>query len=77
MKASVQSIVLSPDQKKLFISDSEGQLKAWEIESRTILTDGKVHENTILSMKLSNDGKFLYTGSFDKSAKILNIDDED
>ena len=42
-----------------------------------IHTDGRVHKKPIASMQLSPGGKFLFTSSFDKSLKLLNIKDED
>lgn len=76
-KGSIQCMTFTPDSKTLLFGDSNGVLRAWDIESKKLLTDGKIHENAISDLKLSESGKFLFTSSYDKSVKLLNIVDED
>ena len=77
MRNSIQSQMTTPDSRTQLLADSEGNLKAWDIHKKQIHTDGRVHKKPIVSMQLSQDGKFLFTSSFDQSIKLQNIKDED
>lgn len=59
----IYSMELSKDGKYLFTSDSEGNLKQWDVRNQIkLLKDwGQIHENPIHSIVISVDGRYLFT----------------
>lgn len=64
-----------------FLGGKEGTLIKWDVESRKLLkkvpldkTEAVGHSGTISALCLSSDGKYLASGSVDKSIKIWLVD---
>jgi len=79
-KASIGSLVLSPDQKQLAtvgkIEDPNNpadQVKIWEISSSKLISTLKGHIGQVVTMDFSPDGRFLATGGRDKTVKIWEV----
>ena len=72
----ISALLFSNNGESLFIAASrpglEGVIERWEVKSAQRKLHLKVHDDQILSMKLSSDGKRIATASYDKSIVLIN-----
>jgi WD40 repeat protein len=55
--------------------DSDGQaIKLWSVESQTVVRIFQGHTNIVTSFAFSFDGKYLVSGSLDKTVKLWSIE---
>jgi len=70
----VRSLAFSPDGKLLAAAggpcQQNGEIKIWDVASRTLARTLKGHKDCIYSAAWSPDGKLLASGSYDKSVKL-------
>lgn len=70
----VRSLAFSPDGKLLAAAggpcQQRGEIKIWDVASRTLVRTLKGHKDCIYSVAWSPDGKLLASGSYDKSVKL-------
>ena len=72
-EAITRSIAISPDGRTLVAGQRAGVLSLWDIEAGEKLVTLKAHDDLILGVSFSPDGKSLATASVDKTAKILGF----
>jgi WD40 repeat protein len=60
----------APDGRTLFVGETDGALRSWDVSSGKVLNTVQAHNGPVLSLALSRDGKFLATGGQDKTAKL-------
>ena len=68
----VSSLVVSPD-SQLIITAAGTVTRIWNAEDGILLHQLKEHELSINSVAISSDGRFIVTGSDDKTARIWDI----
>lgn len=70
----VRSLAFSADGKLLAAAggpcQQSGEIKIWDVASRTLVRTLKGHKDCIYSVAWSPDGKLLASGSYDKSVKL-------
>lgn len=69
-RIKLRSIVISPDGNTLFSSIHQGMIKIWNLQSGKAVHTLRGHGGSIASLVMSSDGKFIASGSFDKTIKI-------
>jgi WD40 repeat protein len=77
-KDIVRSIRFSPDDKSKTLASAsyDGTIKLWNLEGKAGLTfkkDFKGHEQRIININFSPDGKILASASFDGTAKLWDM----
>lgn len=55
-------------------NDKQGNLKIWEAASGKLLASVMAHQDAVLSVKFSDDQRWLMTTSYDNTAKLWNIE---
>lgn len=69
----ITAIVFQPFSQNLFTGSRNGSIKYWQINSFHLLTELNFHKGPIWTIKLSETGKYLATGSQDKLLIIWKI----
>lgn len=73
----ITGLVFSPDDKTLFGADGtptrSGIVRSWETINWKPKGSWDAHRDTIMSMDISHDGKYLATGGADKLVKLWSI----
>jgi WD40 repeat protein len=73
--SSILSIAYSPDGRTLAASDSNGEIRLWDVQDRQCLLTCSGHTNWVRAIKFSPDGRFLASSSDDRSIKIWDLQD--
>jgi WD40 repeat protein len=58
----------------LFTADWAGLVSAWRIADQSIGARWQAHQNRIWAMELSPDGRFLATGSADRTLRTWELE---
>ena len=66
-------LALSPDGKQIVTSGSNGEIKLWDLTSRTELFTWPAHEGLINAVDFSADGSRLASASSDGTAKVWDL----
>ena len=72
--ASVNSVALGRDGKRIVSSSSDNTLKVWDADTRREIHTLKGHTKPVLSVAFSPDGKRIVSGSQDSTLKIWDAD---
>eukprot|EP00792_Barthelona_sp_PAP020_P014185 TRINITY_DN9862_c0_g1_i1.p1 TRINITY_DN9862_c0_g1~~TRINITY_DN9862_c0_g1_i1.p1 ORF type:complete len:416 (-),score=93.63 TRINITY_DN9862_c0_g1_i1:309-1520(-) len=59
----------------LYSTDGNGTVKKWNVNNSSVVLSKKIHSTQTWRLKLSLDNKYLLTGSDDKTAKVVDIQD--
>jgi tRNA A-37 threonylcarbamoyl transferase component Bud32 len=70
----VNTLVASPDGKRLFSVGSDKAIKVWDAEAGKEITTLFGHGDEVTCLALSADGKRLYSGSADKTIKVWDLE---
>jgi WD40 repeat protein len=77
LSGRVTAVAFVPNQPILIAADGEvgsaGTLRLWHIPDGAPLGDWTAHDDSIFSMKVSSDGKWLATAGADKLAKVWDL----
>jgi WD40 repeat protein len=82
--AAVYCVAWSPDGKQVVSGSLDHSLKLWDAASGNLVREFKAykekdfekgHRDSIFAVAFSNDGKFIVSGSSDKTIKIWNVAD--
>jgi U3 small nucleolar RNA-associated protein 15 len=74
-KSPIEAIALLPDNATV-VSAGQCSLKFWDIsDGGRFVREVIVHHKTISRLAVSTDGKYLLTGSLDRSLKIICLED--
>jgi WD40 repeat protein len=82
--AAVYCVAWSPDGKQVVSGSLDHSLKLWDAASGNMVREFKAykekefekgHRDSIFAVAFSNDGKFIASGSSDKTIKIWNVAD--
>lgn len=68
----IESLLLSKDEKYLFVSNPS-DIMMWDIEKRVLVKHFKGHSSSVLNMVLSDNGKYLFSASGDKTIIMWDI----
>ncbi|HLJ11571.1 MAG TPA: hypothetical protein VKU82_10295, partial [Planctomycetaceae bacterium] len=74
----LSAVGISPDRTTLataghLLNSRDGEVRIWDFNTRQTRDVLKGHTNTVLAVVYSPDGKFLVSGSFDRTARIWNV----
>lgn len=73
----VQSLAFSSDGAWLLVASGEtglfGEAKLWNLDDGSLLKTFRGHQDTLLTAKLSPDGKLLATGSYDHTIILWDV----
>ncbi len=58
-------------------NDKQGNLKIWEAETGKLLANIVAHTDAVLSVKFSDDQRWLLTTSYDNTAKLWDLENPD
>jgi WD40 repeat protein len=74
-EGKVFTIALSSDERYLAVGGyfKKNIIRIYNYKSGKLLKVLKYHTDAVLDLSFSNDGKFLISGSFDKTVKIWNV----
>jgi len=73
----VNAVSFSPDGKMVVTGSSDrggGYLRLWDAKTGKLLRRFDGHEDTVLSVAFSRDGKRLLTSSYDETARLWNVE---
>eukprot|EP00792_Barthelona_sp_PAP020_P004610 TRINITY_DN2235_c1_g1_i1.p2 TRINITY_DN2235_c1_g1~~TRINITY_DN2235_c1_g1_i1.p2 ORF type:complete len:82 (-),score=11.57 TRINITY_DN2235_c1_g1_i1:748-993(-) len=68
----VFGICFSQRSNYIYYGDGDGVLKKWDVNNGNIVFDEHINSRHIWRVKLSIDGKCLFTCSLDKTVKLLD-----
>ncbi|MCA9188138.1 MAG: protein kinase [Pirellulaceae bacterium] len=70
----VHAICFSADGQFVFTGASDGVIRTFSADSGLLLSESKCHDDSILCLELSANGKWLASGSYDNTGKIWRVD---
>jgi WD40 repeat protein len=70
----VNSIVLSPDGRRIISGSYDNTLRVWDFETGECLMVLEGHTNLVTSLALSPDGQLVVSGSSDDTLRIWNME---
>jgi WD40 repeat protein len=73
--SSILSIAYSPDGRTLAASDSNGEIRLWDVQDGQCLLTCSGHTNWVRAIKFSPDGRSLASSSDDRSIKLWDLQD--
>jgi WD40 repeat protein len=73
--STILSIAYSPDGETLAASDSNGEIRLWNIRDGQCLLTCSGHTNWVRGIKFSPDGQYLASSSDDRTIKIWDLQD--
>jgi WD40 repeat protein len=73
--STILSIAYSPDGETLAASDSNGEIRLWNIRDGQCLLTCSGHTNWVRGIKFSPDGQYLVSSSDDRTIKIWDLQD--
>eukprot|EP00792_Barthelona_sp_PAP020_P013905 TRINITY_DN9460_c0_g1_i1.p1 TRINITY_DN9460_c0_g1~~TRINITY_DN9460_c0_g1_i1.p1 ORF type:complete len:404 (-),score=82.68 TRINITY_DN9460_c0_g1_i1:22-1233(-) len=59
----------------IYSVDNNYCLKKWDINCGAVVSEKQIHSASIGKIKLSMDGKYILTGSYDHTVKLIDVDD--
>lgn len=68
------AVASSPDGKRAFIVSRDQTVRAFDIESGRLLDTGYAHTRSVKTTHLSECGRYLATGSYDRTVMVWNPD---
>eukprot|EP00792_Barthelona_sp_PAP020_P006760 TRINITY_DN3068_c7_g1_i1.p1 TRINITY_DN3068_c7_g1~~TRINITY_DN3068_c7_g1_i1.p1 ORF type:complete len:402 (+),score=90.65 TRINITY_DN3068_c7_g1_i1:564-1769(+) len=68
----VDAICFSHCSKYIYSTDCRGSIRKWNIESKSIVLEERIHRHKIFCLRPSLTGRYLLTGSKDCSAKLID-----
>jgi WD40 repeat protein len=72
-RASVYSVVISPDGKRIVSGSEDGSVQVWDGVTGQDLLTLKGHSRGVISVAISPDGKRIVSGSWDDTMKVWDI----
>ncbi|MFX0138976.1 MAG: WD40 repeat domain-containing protein, partial [Candidatus Hodarchaeota archaeon] len=69
----MNKFTISPDEKYIIYTDYH-DIKVLEIESEKLIRTFKGHKDSVYSVKVSLDSKYIFSGSEDKTVKVWEFD---
>jgi WD40 repeat protein len=73
--SSILAIAYSPDGRVLAASDSNGEIRLWDVQDRQCLLTCSGHTNWVRAIKFSPDGRYLASSSDDRTLKLWDLQD--
>ena len=70
---AVESVALTPDDKKMVSGSGSGSAKLWDIDTGNLLYTFEGHSSQINTVAVHPSGKFMATGSKDKTWKLWSL----
>lgn len=71
---NVRTIKISPDDQYIAIGGPNNNILIYSLESTQLVADLEEHTNKVSSLLFSNDGKTLYSGGFDGTICVWNLE---
>jgi small GTP-binding protein len=72
-KDRVDTVALSPDEKKALSGDHRGRVQLWDVTSGRRLRTLKGHDDSVMSVAWSADQSRALSGSFDKTVRVWEV----
>lgn len=72
-RATISSLRFTADARFLLAADWSGQISAWRVADGQLFARWRGHQNRIWSMELSPDGRFVATGSADRTLRTWEL----
>ena len=72
-KCPISAVTFLPGMKIAIGGDRS--IKIWDMASESLEKEILIHHKTITTLSVSQDGKYLFSGSLDRSLKILRLSD--
>jgi len=73
-----RSLALSPDSKRLYCGGLDfGEITVWDLQSGKEILRLLGHAEAVISLAVSGDGKWLFSGSNDRTIKVWDLDAEE
>ncbi|OSX78135.1 hypothetical protein BU14_0120s0018 [Porphyra umbilicalis] len=69
----VRAVCFTPDGESLVTGAEDHVVKVWDVRNRTVRHSFVGHETDIYSVDASTDGRFIASGSGDKTAKLWSL----
>ncbi len=74
--SKVRDVAFSPDVKTLFVACEDGGVDVYDLEQERSVHRFMDHNNDVLRVKVSRDGRWVVTGSSDNTARIWSTQEE-
>ena len=71
----MRSLVLSPEENRLFSASKDATIKIWNIRDLQCLKTLSHHSVSILSLCMSKEKEFLFASSGDQSVSVISVID--
>jgi len=72
-KASVMSVVVSPDGNYIVSGSVDKKIKVWELGTGRLVRTLRGHKRHVFSVAVSPDGNYIVSGSLDKMVKVWEL----
>lgn len=73
-RAPLQALAFVGSTRQLVAGDRDGMVSVWDAESTRLLERFRVHDDWILSMAISPNGRFLATGGADRRVRVWDLE---
>ncbi len=71
--AGIEVIACTPDMRYLAVGTVSGEVRMWEVATRTILLAVQGHTSAVVGLALSADGRLLTSGSGDGTVRLWDV----
>jgi WD40 repeat protein len=69
-RAAVESLIFTPDGRRLAVGSADGRITVWSVEERMVLRDLVGHDAAVAALAFHPDGDRLASGSLDGTARL-------
>ena len=71
----IRSVCFSPDSKQLAVGSEDCLIRIWDLESRQVIHSISCHKQEVYAVEYTPDGRYLISGSGDRTMKIISIEE--